>query len=229
MEHKAIIEKVRKLLQLSCSPNEHEAAAATAKAMELLAKYNLEMAAVTQEGDTPQASRIRRKTRQRLEDWAYALASSTARAFDCDYYHSMGNGETVFVGTGVDPEVCGWMYGYLYKTLLRLASTHMRTACSRLRSNASKKQARDSFLWGAVVVISTKLSQQKSETPITSDALVPAKRAIIAEAMPGNLSTKRVEVGKIREQDWTAGNLAASSVPLSMPINDNTPQRPALI
>jgi hypothetical protein len=31
VEHKAIVDKVRKLLRLSRSPNEHEAAAATAK------------------------------------------------------------------------------------------------------------------------------------------------------------------------------------------------------
>ena len=227
-KHKAIIKKIRKILQLSRSANEHEAAAATAKAMELLAKYNLEMASVTQDGDNSQATCIRRKTRQRLEDWAYALAGHTSNAFDCNYYHGRGDGETVFIGVGADPEVCGWMYSYLYKTLLRLASAHMKTECRRLRSIASKKQARASFLWGAVAMIAAKLRQQKKELPVTSDALVPVKKTLIAAAMPANLSTSSVAVGKIREKDWRAGHLAASSVPLSTPIKGSPSQRIAL-
>lgn len=132
------------------------------------------------------------------------------------------------IGVGADPEVCGWMYSYLYKTLLRLASAHMKTECRRLRSIASKKQARASFLWGAVAMIAAKLRQQKKELPVTSDALVPVKKTLIAAAMPADLSTRSVAVGKIREKDWMAGHLAASSVPLSTPIKGSPSQRIAL-
>ena len=58
---------------------------------------------------------------------------------DCDYYHERVSGNTVFVGVGVDSEVCSWMYGYLYKTLLKLSSEHLRSKeCRRLRA---KKQS----------------------------------------------------------------------------------------
>lgn len=48
-ETQAIVERVEKLLRLAArNPNEHEAANATAKAMELLAAYNLDMETVKQ-------------------------------------------------------------------------------------------------------------------------------------------------------------------------------------
>jgi hypothetical protein len=225
--NKVIVEKVRKLLMLASSANEHEAAVAAAKVVELLSKYNLEMSSVAQEDDALKASRIHRKTRQKLERWAYLLASKTAKVFDCEYYHSQEEGQTVFVGMGADPEVCGWMFSYLYRTLLRLAATHMRTVRKRLRSSATKKKAKDSFLVGAVGVVTEKLERQKMYTPVTSDALVPVKTSAIAAAMPP-ISSRPCKTGKVDTGDWTAGRRAASSIPLSTPIKNSVPQREAL-
>lgn len=94
------------------------------------------------------------------------------------------------VGVGADPEVCGWMYGYLYKTLLRLASEHMRGPARRLRSAKSKREARNSFLFGAVDVISSRMIAQKKVAPVTSDALVPVKDALIRAAMPDQFENR---------------------------------------
>ena len=219
MENKAIIAKVRKLLKLSRSTNEHEAAAATAKAMELLSKYNLSMSSVSLDEAALQAISVTRKTRQRLENWAYKLAAVTASSFDCSYYHSPMQGHTVFVGVGADSEICGWMFGYLYKTLLRLASAYMRTHCKRLRSPVSKKQARESFLLGAVFLFRLKFNEQKKETPITADALVPVKQTLIAAAMP-SLTSKAIAKSSVRDKDFSAGYTAASAVPLSTPVTN---------
>src|SRR5262245_56441648 len=46
MEKEKVIEKIRLLLKLSESPNVYEAAAAAAKAQELMFKYNLDLAQV---------------------------------------------------------------------------------------------------------------------------------------------------------------------------------------
>ena len=70
MDHERIIEKVRKLLALSQSDNEHEAAAAAAKAQALLSEYNLSMSDVpAEETCSMRATRVKARTRQRLEDW----------------------------------------------------------------------------------------------------------------------------------------------------------------
>lgn len=228
-EKEKILEKIRKLLRLSGSDNEHEAAAAAAKAQQLLSEHNLTIGNITPEQAAKEftASHARRKTRQRLEHWAHNLAAGVASAFDCKYYHKLTTGETVFVGCGPDPDVCGWTYGYLYKALLALASAHMHGPAKRLRANSSKVAARNSYLSGAVYMIHLRLEAQKEVTPVTPGALVPVKEALINSAMP-TLITRPVPKQRIRDRDFEAGMDAGSAVPLSKPISSSAPSRQRL-
>jgi hypothetical protein len=220
MNHTEIIEKIRKLLSLSTSDNEHEAAAAVAKAQALLSKYNLEMADIPnlESKSGKAAEKAKTRTRQRLERWAYNLARVTADAFDCDYYHS-GDGHTVFIGVGVDHDVCAWTYTYLYRTLLRMGSTYLRTKCRRLRSNRSKKMARESYLRGVVHTINQRLQEQKEQTPITETGLVVVKKSAVADAMPDDVQTKPFKPEKLRDGDLFRGMRDGRSIPLSTPLD----------
>ena len=217
MEQNRIIERIRKLLRLSRSANPYEAALAAERVQQMLSEYNLTLESIVEE-EAEKARQIKRKTRKDLEEWAHILASRTASVFDCNYYHDLNTGETVFIGVGADPEVCGWMYGYLYKTLLRLASEHMRGPARRLRTARSKREARKSFLLGAVAVISHRMSVQKKETPVTSGALVPVKEGLIQAAMPDSLKTSDLHIGKLRENDRFYGMMAAKDISLPTPV-----------
>lgn len=213
-----LIARVRKLLKLSASANEHEAAAAAAKAHALLAEHNLDMADVGADDEQQTATTARAKTRQRLEPWAHRLGNATAEAFDCQYYHS-SYGVTSFVGVGADAEVCAWTYGYLYRALLRMASTYMRKRGARMRLASSKRAARESYLAGAVVIVARRLLDQKRQAPITSDALVPVKDAAIKAAMPDDVQEKKIKDRSFRSEDMLAGAMAAHNLPLSTPVN----------
>lgn len=228
-EQSKILEKIRKLLRLSRSDNEHEAAAAAAKAQQLLSEHNLTVGNITPEQAAREftASHAHRKTRQRLELWAHKLAAAAASAFDCKYYHNLATGETSFVGCGPDPDVCGWTYGYLYKALLALASAYMRGPAKRLRATRSKAMARNSYLAGAVYMIGMRLEAQKKDTPITPGALVPVKEAVISRSMP-ELTPRQVPPQKIRDNDFVNGMDAGNSVPLSKPISASSPRRQRL-
>jgi hypothetical protein len=223
VNHKQITDRIRKLLRLAESSNPNEAATAAAMAQKLLAKYNLARSDISAEAEKLQASSERKKTRQRLEDWAFLLARVVSRAFDCEYFHRVSSSETVFVGVDPSPEICGWLYHYLYKTLLRLASRHMRgPQCKRLRSTKSKRSARESFLAGAVYIIGARLKEQKRQTPVTPGALVPAVQAAITAALPDlrREKMKKAPVGGMRDGDWLSGMTAASGIPLSKPLRE---------
>lgn len=217
MKQERIIERIRKLLRLSHSANPHEAALAAERVQRMLSEYNLTLEGITEE-ETEKARQINRKTRKDLEVWAHFLASCTASVFDCRYFHDYSTGQTSFIGVGADPEVCSWMYGYLYKTLLRLASEHMRTEARRLRSTKSKQEARKSFLFGAASVIYDRMAEQKKQTPVTPGALVPVKEKLIQDAMPDNLRKDEMPIGKFRDDDLLSGMNAAKRIPLSSPI-----------
>ena len=218
MDHTKIIDKIRKLLSLSKSDNEHEAAAAAAKAHELLSRYNLSMSDVPDQNNAQAATTASSKTRQRLEKWAFTLAWDTAYAFDCKYWHQAGDSRTVFVGVGADPEVCSWTYSYLYKTLLRMGSAYLRGPCRRLRTSKSRREARESYLRGVVRVVATRLAEQKKQSPITESALVPVKRQAIQDAMPDNLRTRNFKPLKLRNRDICNGMADGENIPLSTPM-----------
>lgn len=220
MNRAELIEKIRKLLNLASSDNEHEAALAATKAQELLSAYNLSMSDIPgEEASCTSAAREYARTRKRLEGWAFILATVTSEAFDCDYFHGLDQGRTAFVGVGADPAVCAWMYSYLYKTLLRLGASYLRTECRRLRSSKSKAAARESYLRGAVHTIGLRLRVQKKATPITDAALVPIKSEAIAAAMPDNLKKRPINLKHLRDVDWSNGIADGRSVSLSAPLN----------
>ena len=213
---KRIIDKVRKLLNLSESGNEHEAAAAAAKAQALLAEYNLQMSDIPQDGRGCTATTSATKTRINLEEWAFILAHRTSKAFSCDYYHT-SRGRTVFVGVGADAEVCAWTFSYLYRALLRMASAFMKGRSGR--GSKIDGALRASYLCGAVAVIGRRLKAQAAETPVTSDALVPVKDEAVQAAMPDGLKPKRFRDWSLHEGAACAGARDALDLPLSTPVD----------
>lgn len=123
----AIIEKVRKLLALAGNnDNEHQAAAASAKAMELLAAYNLDMAVVTTASGP--AQRQDKKTRGGLYAWQRQIWEASARLNFCLYWSIRGTAK----GSTYEHRVLGrkenvisaeLLAEYLQSTVERLAQT----------------------------------------------------------------------------------------------------------
>lgn len=225
MDRTKIIEKIRKLLNLSSSDNEHEAAAAAAMAQKLLSEYNLSISDIPdQDSSNTKATRAQTNTRKNPEPWMYLLAGATADAFDCAYFFNHRG--MVFLGVGADQEVCAWTYAYLYKTLLRMGSTYLRKQCRRLRVHRSKAAARESYLRGVIYTIRRRLDEQKARTPITESALVPVKQRAIDAAMPEDLVSADLKFRPQRDDDLFRGIRDGKGIPLSTPLN--AAQRTAL-
>jgi hypothetical protein len=217
--HQRLIDRVRKLLNLAASTNEHEAAAAAAKAHELLAQYNLSLADVGEDTGTSNATKSRTKTRKKLESWAFDLAKYVSEAFDCDYYHR-GDGQTTFVGVGADAEVCAWTFGYLYKTLQRMASTYLREKW--YYTSKAQRQMRASYLLAATLVVGKRLKEQKRESPVTSNALVPVKAKAIQDAMPDDLQERSFKEPTLDKNAVIAGAKAGYSISLATPVSGDS-------
>lgn len=85
-EIKAVLQKVEKLLRLAASnPNEAEAASATAKAQELLAAYNLDMAAVEENAEGGGGGRMMENLAGGRLEWQRHLWSAVADLNFCFY------------------------------------------------------------------------------------------------------------------------------------------------
>jgi len=120
-----LLDKARKLLALSKSPNEHEAASAAEKMQTLIAEYNLDMRDVMNEpghvGNRPVV--IDKSILTPSNPWRRRLANAVSSLYFCKYYyepHPKGNLHC-FVGLEVNVAVSKMMFQYLLTTVNRLA------------------------------------------------------------------------------------------------------------
>ena len=183
MDKSAIIEKVRKLLALSNSSNEHEAALAARHVQRLLSEHNLAMSDIEAGVENSTADRVDLTVARNLPKWVRALSGGIGSAFDCQVLHVPSRGSLVFIGVGADPQIASYTFTYLERTVRKLCASYLKTVSG---SNCSKRQrelARQSYYLGAVSAISSNLREQKQQTPVTPNALVPVKDALILAAM----------------------------------------------
>jgi len=119
-----ILEKVRKLLALSTSPSEAEAASALAKAQELLARYGLGMADVsTQDPEVTEDVLLEKK---RLRKWESSLIHTVSTCTFTQALHLQGpsGGKVVLIGRELNTQAAKELFAYLHITVLKLGRAH---------------------------------------------------------------------------------------------------------
>jgi hypothetical protein len=132
-ELERIKERVRKLLALSKSENENEAAAALEKANALIEAYSLDETSLGFEQAAVKTTRI-------YMPWRTVLSNAVTWLYGCHKYHDGETGEFVFTGEPLYVFMAGELYEYLTKAIERIAR-------KQIRKNAKLKFRRD-FRYG---------------------------------------------------------------------------------
>jgi hypothetical protein len=202
-----IIEKIKKLLALANSSNEHEAALAASHAQRLLSEHNLAMADIEAANKPDKADRVETTLSKTLPKWLRHLSAGVSSAFDCRTVHYPSTGKMTFIGVGADVQIAAYTFVYLNRTVRRLCGSYMKHNVSPALANRHSELMRQSYYLGAVSTITTRLKVQKFQTPITSGALVPVKEGLITQAMNeiGNLRTVRSRKSYIHPDAYTTG------------------------
>lgn len=133
-ELESVKRRVKKLLALSKSPNENEAALALKKANELMAEHKLDI------GQFSEYTRQAVKDTKRYVRWRSVLANAVERLYATYHYGNPIDGELTFVGEELDAFMSAEMYKYLVKAVLRMTKNNVR-------KNA-KKKFRESYRAG---------------------------------------------------------------------------------
>ncbi len=155
-----LIEKIRKLMALSHSPNEHEAALAASRAREILDKYDLSLTEVEMNDEEIIEHRVDTGTRNATA-WMGRLAVSVSRAFNCRVFKIYGI--MVFCGTKADTQVSDYTYMFLFRTVKRLSKEHKasleRTGIwhARYKGRSGSRLYMQSYAMGLVNAIDQKL------------------------------------------------------------------------
>lgn len=209
----AIISRIRKLLALSGSPNEHEAALAAAKAQELLSQYNLTLSEIDIKQSGVTSSEVKITTRTPL--WVWELSSGVASSFDCGVYKK--GDKVVFIGMEKDSEVASWMFKYLYETVFKCATEYISNL------SGDKPLARKSFSVGMAYRLTARLKERKTtlDQETGQFALVPVKNALVEKEMDKlNLRSTTPKID-IEKSHFTNGTSKGDQVSLNTPIGAN--------
>lgn len=167
----SIVLKIQKLLALSQSSNEHEAALAAARAQDLLFRYNLDMASVA-DATNPRTAYARNfftiGSGKALE-WKRDLVFVLARFNFCRAFTYSGSKTMAIVGQRHNYEVVTGLYDYLsaaFGRLVERAFTEYRLAGGAEHHLTYKT----SWLLGAVAGVRAQLLAQQQANKAASEA-----------------------------------------------------------
>ncbi|MCA1960662.1 MAG: DUF2786 domain-containing protein [Desulfomonile sp.] len=206
MTKEEVLSKVRKLFELSHSPNENEAALAAAKARELLSRHNLTIADLPTDEITKEitATQTTIWVGSVIRNWVKGLLIHVANGFDCQYVVRRRNGKDpllTFIGTGADTEVGAYVFQFLYRELNRLVDKAL-PKLKRENRGWSASQLRYAYLDGAVKRIGERFQEQTRTVREAERAgckdLIVAKDQAIRKYMEREFTNIKVEYGKRR-------------------------------
>lgn len=225
METNPIIEKIKKLLALANSSNEHEAALAASHAQRLLSEHNLAMADIESSVKPDKADKVETIVSKTLPKWVRHLSSGICTAFDCQAIHHPSLGKMTFIGVGADVQIAAYTFAYLDKTVRKLCSSYIKHHVSDSTPNRHRELMRQSYYLGAISTINQKLREQKVQTPTTPGALVPVKEGLIKMTMSemGPTRTVRSRRSYIDGHAYTKGQQDGHQVGINKGINGSNP------
>lgn len=176
-------EKIRKLLALAESPNEHEARAALLKARELMAEYKLTEAEI-KDAKKQEVREIMTDVTcsKRRHPWIIHLSAAIGENYCCKAFRKHGYGEQTqhvgFIGLEDDVEICVAVFNYAVDCVLSQIrkikadnacyySSYINKLCNSygygfyigLAEAFKRQQAEKEQEWGLVLVLPKEVQQ----------------------------------------------------------------------
>jgi len=227
VDNSPIIEKIRKLLALANSSNEHEAALAAGHAQRLLSEHNLAMADIEATHKPDKADKVETAVSKTLPKWMRHLSAGVSTAFDCQAIHHPAAGKMTFIGVGADVQIAAYTFAYLERIVRNLCAVYTKQHICSTIADRHRELMRQSYYLGAVSTITVRLREQKAQTPVTTGALVPVKEALIRQAMNeiGNLRTMHSRRSYINGDAYVRGQTDGEQVGINHAITGTSSAR----
>jgi hypothetical protein len=154
-----IVEKIKKLLALSRSDNEHEAATALAMAQELMVQYAVEESQLEEKTGVHEkigTTRVGLDTK-RVGHWEAGLAQVLAPAFFCRSFYMRGT-DIFVVGRKSDCDVCIATFFFIRGEAVRLADRAWNNFDSHQRMLVNGKRWKNGYYEGLIRTIHERLT-----------------------------------------------------------------------
>lgn len=204
--------RIKKLLALSKSDNENEAASALEKANELIKEYGIDEGAV-------RFNSVSAKGMKTYRRWRVLLGNAVAWLYSCHRYTSSETGNYIFTGEPLYAFMAAEMFLYLSKTIERIAK-------KEIRKNA-KLKFRDSFKYGLatrlyerIYEMGDKCSWAPQRENVIADAEKYIKNLILLE-------TPKAKQAAVNKTAYSRGRVSANSVSLARQAGHSPAQLPS--
>ncbi len=237
-----IKERVEKLLNLSMSDNEHEAANALERALKLMSEHNLT------KDDVYKQSLITAKVELDkfiLHDWVVKLCASICKISGCYLVYSQGSKKNnvkarlTIAGRESDVLNSEYLITFLVATIESKSQKYKLKIRKELKSNAQNKNhvELNSYRLGIIQAIVNKIKAQKNQFFIESvgNALVPmddATRLKEAEDFFKSINNSEVATKKLSTQvdkdHYFSGRAAGEEINLNVGVTTNATDDPLL-
>lgn len=219
-----VLDLVRKLMALTESPNEHEAARAAEKVQELLFKHKLTMAeAEAHRGDPRGPIMIEVEadvlSRKNWGRWKPSLAWGVARYNFCTGFHSPNRGKFIFIGQETEVAVAK----ELYEWLVIQVEDSVRRAIISYQGYSRIPTFRRSFFTGAVSTVVSRLGDRWRELQgqsKQSTALVVHSSALLEQykhqRYPNLIKGKSINMANGSYEGYVAGVKAGREMEITV-------------
>ena len=232
MTDDALLAKIRKLLALSQSPNEHEAVLAAARAQALLTEHGLSL------GDLEETEHAHFDYLLSTGVWRYHLLGGIAQVNGCVVLLRQGNNQFVrIVGAASVLDGVKTLFETLQDLLAHLTEVEWRAhvlgsmdpwygVYPSLLEPGYEPEWRESFLTGATVRVMERLFQARQETveaheSDTSQALMRLDQQLIRskDFVKANYATEAIDPplpeGRLHRSGLRAGEAVGDTLPLT--------------
>lgn len=212
-EFERISKRIQKVVQLTRSNNPNESAAASAKAQELLFKYNLDLASLNIEEEFEQ-KRIELESNR---NWRRLLCFTVSRHNWCEALSVVGRSGMILIGRSHNVKMVEFLFTYLSHEIQRLADEESEAL------GTFSPSWRNSFYRGAVSSIDDRLSEQRQKDSQTSEesmALVVREdlklREYLSRVYP---NVRQGEFGEVSDPEgFWAGYHRGEGIALNPPV-----------
>jgi len=195
-----IIEKIKKLLALSTSPNENEASTALRMAMDMLSKHNLSMTEINVEKKESVEHEEVKFTGKRFSTWRTELLNSVSDAHYCHILKVSGTGVYYIIGKQTNRQATILMFTYLANVVEFECKSHM--ASLSLTKQEGKTYA-NSFKLGMVHRLRQRLTEKKNSIILESksNALIKVDPYTLSKAENNDYIRSKFRVTQQQESN----------------------------
>lgn len=204
-ETEGIKRRIKKLLALSKSPNENEAAMAMKMANSLMSQYRLNESEFN--GYTEKTV----KATKRFVEWRAILSNAVEKLYATYHYRDVDTGSFIFCGEELDVFMSTEMYKYLVKTVDRMAAQN-------IRKNAKHKY-RQSYRSGVASRLYERITEMGEQCSWRNPQELEASKKEISEWVHNQVSISKDNVKdkliKINRDAWNKGKREADCINLN--------------